>query len=608
MNKKNIGILLTILASVFALMYVIDHYLINRLFSLLKAAYLVYSFFMMGYLISRRAIRSSFLNYIGKGMIVSCFYFFLLSCLKLVNTYSVLIYLILPLIAGLIFLLRGSGHREKILSELKHFFSRPVLEYAVFLLPLIYALLPSTFYDSLVYHLGLPNFFLQNGGFIPAPQLMYANMFIYYEVTLIPAVFLGDFVPRILHFMLGVIFIFSVVDYSRGTFKIKQRLVVLLAIVSMPLTIFLITAVKADLVTALFLFLALVSYKEEHYHWSAVFFAFSVGIKVFSVVALPVFFTVVILQKRKLHFKRHFLMGLLMLLILLPLLVKNYTLCGNPVFPFFPEIFPSEMWDASRFSIVRTEVSSHFHTLLDFIRAPFDFSFKTQGAGGVVGPLFIIFLPFLFIHRVKDRLALYFSLGVLLLGAFFGEAFRYIYVVFILLAIYVGAAYERIEFKIKAVIFGLVVFINCILAITMVETLFGARFIFFDKNSVNQYRVENFPTYAAYDLVNTEAPPGSRILVAGEARTYYLKRPYMAASALDYSILKKYIGKSANPRQFTQMIKEDGYDYLLFNIDEFMRLQKGYQRLSEPEVNKLFGFFKQILPYKKEGPTYIYKL
>jgi hypothetical protein len=197
---------------------------------------------------------------------------------------------------------------------------------------------------------------------------------------------------------------------------------------------------------------------------------------------------------------------------------------------------------------------------------------------------------------------------VLLLGAFFGEAFRYIYVVFVLLAMYVGYAYEQIRFRVKTALFTLVVFINSILAITMVETLFGARFIFFDKNSAHQYRVENFPTYAAYDLVNTETPPDSRILVAGEARTYYLKRPYMAASALDYSILKKYIRKSTTPVQFTRVIKEDGYDYLLFNIEEFMRLQKGYQRLTEPEVNKLFGFFKQIQPHKKVGPTYIYKL
>ena len=103
------------------------------------------------------------------------------------------------------------------------FFSRPPAEYAVFLVPLAYAALPPTFYDSLVYHLGIPNLYLQSGGFIPTPQFVYANTFIYYEISLIPAVFLGDMVPRLFHFLLGTLFVLAVADEAVEHWGVKSK-------------------------------------------------------------------------------------------------------------------------------------------------------------------------------------------------------------------------------------------------------------------------------------------------------------------------------------------------------------------------------------------------
>jgi hypothetical protein len=601
------------LASLLAVNYIFSNYTINILLPFLKAAYYLAGLFIIGYFVSTGKRRkqkqpdsAGALEYIGKGLVLSCFYFYIVSFLKQLNVLTLGIYFLVPLVL-LALIIKDNESRAQFLSHVTGFLKRAPFEYLIFLIPLVYASLPSTFYDSLVYHLGLPNFYLQNGGFIAAPQLMYSNMFIFYEISLIPAVFLGDFVPRLFHFLLGTVFILSIVDYGAAVFKIEKRRILLIAIVSLPLTMFLITTVKADLVSAVFIFLGIKKYYDEKPLWSAVFWGFAVGIKVFSGLALVLFLLLMIIKNRRLDFKKHTFMVVIFILVILPLVIKNYLFAGNPFFPFLSQHFPTEFWDSSRYLDVRHEVGTHYRSIIDFFKAPYSFSFELQGAGGMVGPLFLIFLPFLVLYKIPRKYLLFFALALLFAGPFFGEAFRYIYVVFVLLAIFVALSYQKTDHKILKALFVVVVFINGILAFATLETVNSARYIYFDKISIDAYKAHHFSTYKAYSTIANTTEKTARILVAGEGRGYYLKRPYMIASAHDYSILKKYLIATDTPEKFLSSIKADGFDYIVFNLSEFRRLQS-YQRLKPEEVKKLFEFFKQIKPLRHEGSLYIYKL
>jgi hypothetical protein len=76
-------------------------------------------------------------------------------------------------------------------------------------------------------------------------------------------------------------------------------------------------------------------------------------------------------------------------------------------------------------------------------------------------------------------------------------------------------------------------------------------------------------------------------MLVGEARNYYLKRPYLAASGIDYSILKKYLEPPGNAEAFLARLKNDKIDYIILNRVEFERLQRHYHRLDENEWNKI---------------------
>ena len=103
-----------------------------------------------------------------------------------------------------------------------------------------------------------------------------------------------------------------------------------------------------------------------------------------------------------------------------------------------------------------------------------------------------------------------------------------------------------------------------------------------------------FPAYPGIDYVNRHTPPGSRVMIVGEARNYYLKRPFLAATGIDYSILTKYLRQAQTPAAFLNALQNDQIDYIIFNLSEFNRLQKNYQRLDETLWNKLNKYLKPL--------------
>ncbi len=606
--QKQIEIMMTVMAIILTFNLLIDHYLINLILPMIKTMYLLITVFMIGYAITRFKINpkyDGFADIFARGLVFTTGYFFLFSLLKCINSYSIIVYLLSPLF---LIILPLKNRKIFFTNDLKNIFSRDIYEYIIFLIPFIYALLPSTFYDSLVYHIGIPNFILQNNGFVFAPQFMFSNMFIYYEISLIPAVFLGDFVPRLFHFFIGMIFLLSVTDFASSYLNIKKRRIFITTVVFLPLSMFLLTTVKADLISAMFIFLGIKKYIDKNYKLSGVFWGFAIGIKVFSGLAFLIFFILIIIKNKKFEIIKHLKIGLLSFLTVIPLLIKNYIFIKNPFFPFLSNIFISEYWNIARYNLVRSEVGSGYKSFTSFLTSPYRFSFKIQGAGGMVGPVFLIFLPFLaFLKKNKNFFILTFALLLLFIAPFFGEAFRYIYVVFVLLSIFVALSYQLVNSKILKAIFIVLIFFNIIYSVFTLETIYSGKKLYFGNMSIDEYRLDYFPTYMAYATINNITNKNDRILVAGEARGFLLKRKYMISSAHDYSIFLKYLKNCKTKEEFWGKIKKDNFNYLVFNLSEFKRLQT-YKRLDNRNTKKLFDFLKNTKPFRQEKNLYIYKL
>lgn len=265
------------------------------------------------------------------GLIVTTFFFFLLGEFKLLVTPLILSYLLLPL-PILWWILQK---QKRIFFEtLQNFLHRPAIEYLVFLFPLIYVSLPTFNYDTLASYLGFPNLYVQNSGFVATPALLYPRPFIYSDVFYIPAVFAGEMVPQLFHWFVGLILFLAVINFAVDYFKMTRRIILLLTIVSLPTTIFLITRVNHDLTGILFVFLGVVSYLKDKKYLSALFWGFALGLEYFNILPLVIFLLwqmrVAIKEKRLAAFMRQMVfMGLILLVLLTPLLLKNHVFYGN---------------------------------------------------------------------------------------------------------------------------------------------------------------------------------------------------------------------------------------------------------------------------------------
>lgn len=595
--------------------FFLNNFPIYTALSIIKAACLLVTNILIGFVIialfNRNQLHSqktAILESLGMGMVGSAAYFFFLSSFKWLYPPGIILYFCAPLIL-LAITLKSHSLRASLCNMTKDFFKRSWIEYIPFLFPAVFAILPPTFYDSLVYALGLPNFILQNHGFVQAPQFMFFNMFIYYEILMIPAVFLGDFVPRIFHFLVGCIFILSLLDFASVKFSLKKRNVLLIIILSLPLTLFLLTTVKADLIATLFVFLGIQKYLCKQFGKSAIFWGFAVGIKVIYLIPLAIFMLWSALYSKKFNLKQNATTAFIVIMMIFPLILKNALLVRNPFFPFFSQYFPHDFWNISRFAMVRAEISTLYTSIWDILKAPYSFSFDLHGAGGFVGPVFMIFLPFLFFVKLKreKKYLLHFALLFLFVGPFFGKAFRYFYISFLLLSLFVTIVYERYQHRLLKPMLLAVVFVNLVIGFSTLERIYASRIIYYQKENPDQYISRFFPTYSVINKINQSSPKNSKILLAGDARSYYLKRPYQVSSAHDYCIFKKYINKSQNTFDFLKSIQNDGFNYIVFNQSEFLRLQS-YNRLTIEENKKLIQFFQSIKPSMQEGPLFVYKL
>jgi hypothetical protein len=609
MGKPILRAILSAAAVIFTLNLLFFNYSLHVLLPLLAALLLLLALVGLGDALAAwlSAAAAGVLDKAALGLMAAAAYFYLAGSFGALNRWTVLLFFAAAAATSGVRFFSGPG-RADAREGLRRFLSRPAAEFAVFLFPLAYAALPPTFYDSLVYHLGIPNLYLQSGGFVATPQFVYANTFIYYEISLIPAVFLGDLVPSLFHFLLGTVFVLAVADEAVERWGVQKKAHVVLALVSLPMTLFLLATCKNDLASAIFIFLAIRQFQRDHWKLSAAFWGFAVGIKYFNLLPLAVFLLVACKPWKRAGLKKGLLMALIVVLAVSPLLLKNLRFTGNPFFPFMQRAFPAAYWDADRFQRLQDDVGRTARTPGDLARLPYSLSFFNHGYGGLVGPLFLVFLPFLLLGKTRDARWLLWALLVLVAAAWLTASLRFVYIAFVVLTIFAVRAYEAAGGRLLKAVFYSLLAMNFVMGFAMLETFYQAHTLLGAGYSPEQYREHFFPAYPVFAYINKNTPPGARVLLAGEARNFYLKRPYRLSTALDYCILKKYLQGSPDAGAFVAAMKGDGFSYLVVSFSELDRLQRGYAILSAAEMEKLLAFLRTLAPLFRHGSVCLYRI
>ncbi|MGQ0644073.1 MAG: ArnT family glycosyltransferase [Elusimicrobiota bacterium] len=485
----------------------------------------------------------------------------------------------------------------------------PILLYGLSILSLavLCALAPPTYYDSVVYHLALPAKYLQEGrvGFVPYnhyshfPQAM--------EMIFGWFLALGDDVSAQLFCVLtaaltgGLVFVLG-----RDLFRLRGFRWDLLLFLSAPSVILLSSETYVDAPLAFFTTLSVAACARGLLQWNRRWLALAgllggaaAAVK-YTGILTPVLLTALAAlwpggaRSPRRRAGDTALIALPSFLVFLPWMAKNFVFTGgNPVFPFFPGIFPARNVylpeESSRaYFQVLDEYKGSSPLLTELFLMPFRLASDALSFGGgfdVTGDLGWV-LPILLLPLAAGALkgphraffAAY-ALAHAALWAGLRPVLRFLFPLFPILCLLAGMGWSRVYAGLSAwgrgvsaaVVAGFCLS-NAVLfyLVERVRDPFPAAAGIETREAYLRRKLDAWP---AWDYINRNLPADSRVLVIGDQRGYYIQRPYLAPMALLPTPLKEWAGQSADGADLRRRLAGLGFTHLFFNRREAERLE-----------------------------------
>lgn len=479
------------------------------------------------------------------------------------------------------------------------------------------ALAPPTFFDSMVYHLALPDRFARAGRIAVDPDFAFSyfpmNMEMLY--TLGRVLFTGHQVLNLLNFSVGILLLLGTACLGRRIGDSRTGLLAAAVLALTPCLGLLAVVPKNDLALALFELAAFIAWCRWFLDGdrsallpAGIFAGFACGTKyagIYFLVALGLATAVLALRrgglKRLPVFQSIFLAGILALAIFSPWWGRNLVLTGNPVYPTLQGLFPSGEHlnrQGNRISIEkggRTDLGGLLRAPWDMTFHPAEFRFFSQ-----IGPFYLaLLLPLIYSSRLRREIPL------ILFTALFAFLFWWVtrpntrYLLGILALLAAGSAGVLLRLPARNRAWGAVLggFLILLVPLNLVTYLSVERVLFDSLGLVlgtgedrNTYLARRLDYYPAARFINDSLPGDARILMVGETRTYYIDREVRVSSAHNRSLAVRWAEEGKNARGFLEILRREGITHLLVNRREGKRLAAGYAYFNFPDRESRAAF------------------
>ncbi len=487
--------------------------------------------------------------------------------------------------------------------------------FAAFLL----VLTPETGRDALIYHLAVPNLYLQHNGIYFIQGNICAGNPLLGEMHYLPALFFNnDLLAKAIHFALlcGILLgIGLITRFLLGDHAFPALSMLLFA--SIPSVFAVSHTAYSDLFVGFFTLAALYAYlrwsAEEKREWlvlSALFSGAACACK-YTALLLPLLGALGILwscsrKKENLlpAIRRILLYAAVAFLVGAPFYLKNWLVTGNPFYPLFYEIFGGLGWDADQarlYDLLLRDLGMG-REFIDYLLLPWNLAFRARFDSpqfdGILGPIFILTFPFLALKRHWEapiKVLLAYLLFAFLFWASSAQQIRYLIPLFPLMAIVTGAIVTR--FRVRKPLFALLI------GVIVASLSFNGYYIIQDFRKIAPLRViaglesrEAFltrllPVYPMYRFMNRQLPPQSRIfLIYMKNYTFLCDRACYADTMFEAHTLQRILRQAASPSGVRDRLKAEGFTHLLY--DEFYVL--GDPSPLSPEEKNLFSSFREM--------------
>jgi hypothetical protein len=462
---------------------------------------------------------------------------------------------------------------------------------------------PITYYDSLVYHLALPEIYLRQGSLAVIPNNLYSffpGLMEMLHMFVMRFLATPDSVINLLDLSMSVGITIVLVEWAYELLGRKAAVVVFILWWTCPAVLFLSLGAYVDiplafwgLVAVRFFSFAVRDQKNKYFLWAGIFsgFAFATKYTGVTVVMLLGIFILVDGLKRKGSFCKQILFFSIGASIApLPWLLKNFFAVGNPIFPFaYKFLGTGDVWSGSSAAhyfrlLTEYDHTSQFanwliHTPSLLINQPLKFGGGFDVLGDFGWPVFLLAFPLFFFQkeiRGVRWLGVYTVCSVLI-WYFSKPVLRFLVPVLPLFVLTVGvtlillATSDRSK---KTIVFWGIV--PWLVSNLFLYVLFANDLKLFDVAigavSRPDFLNRRLIYEPAYDFINGHLTDADRIFLLGEQRTYRLQRPFDAANLFAESPLANVCNHSLSANDALAYFRDNHITYLLISEGEIARL------------------------------------
>jgi hypothetical protein len=472
--------------------------------------------------------------------------------------------------------------------------------------------------DALIYHLAVPRLYLAHHGFYFVPGNAFAGYPLLGEMQYVLALYLqNDILAKTMHYSLLCGTLLGMGLWSR--FLMREHsfpALSMLLFVSIPSVFMISHTAYNDLFVAFFTLAAIYTFRRwsenERKGWlilCAIFSGSAAACKYTALLLTPLGCLGILwvnARKKASAFQAvHHLAfyAAAAFLAACPFYIKNWIMLGNPFYPFFHGLFGGLGWDSDQARMYDLFIRNlgMGRDILDYILLPWNLSFRAKmddpQFDGILGPIFLLTLPFLIGMRQKEtsiKVLVAYAFPTFLFWASSAQQIRYLIPLLSLLSLVSGAILSR--YRDRKVIFGLLAFIiigsltfngfhivHHIMKIRPLNVAVGLE-------SRDAFLARMIPVYPMYRFVNRELPPESRVfLIYMKNLTYLCSLSCYADAMFETHTLQKILRDSSSPVDVRNRLRVDGFTHLLY--DEFYLL--GDLSPLSPEEKSLFISFRE---------------
>jgi len=460
------------------------------------------------------------------------------------------------------------------------------------------AMAPAFATDALVYHLAVPKAFLYAEGLVNLPDNIYSFFPQQIEMLYLFALALGtESLAQLTG--LGIVFLLLLALWHYSSKKMEDSYAWLTPLIffSTPTFFSLAASAYVELQAATYIFLGFYCWengcKRKQTRWfilMTLFAGAAVTTKLTSVIILPLaLLGLAIHDRTQKNVNQTAIQCLILasgaLLIISPWLARNYFFTGNPLAPFFMNIFGGESgmnWDVTR-SQMQLKYYSSFgmgHGILDFLSLPINLTFFSElnslKFDGKIGILYLLLLPAL-LGLDRKNLPAIIVFSVLLVFWFLQmQSIRLLAPALVFLSFLMISGLEQIFIKYRS---GKIekFFLTAILALgilfntsAIIKEWFHVNPLSFllKKETREQFLTRQIKAYPSYDDANKFLTEKDKVLMVHMGNLGYLmNRPFLSDTFIESHTLSEIIDKGVYAADIINRLKVRGITHVLFDFN-----------------------------------------